>query len=202
MWRTQKGNRVLTGAEATLFKYALKDAMVWLDECGEDDDPWEIGVEVFDRLGTPEKYAMLELVASALLVPEVPCPELTAVSEGTVAAVYRHFGNMIEDEIDLGRRAKARRKALKAAREQGADELPKASSTDVDEWWDIVNGLMDGVLWDRDFEGDFIEPDDPPNVARRMSRRMGIPRDYYTGVAPDPNPEQLRKIRARLEELW
>jgi hypothetical protein len=119
---------------------------------------------------------------------------------GAVAAIYRHLSDVIQTEISQ-RRREARPLALAAAREWGIDELPRVSCREPDPWWDIVDALMDRVLWDRDWEDDFVRPDDHPDLAEHMRRTMNISDDYYAAVAPDPNPAQLRAIRARLEEL-
>ena len=58
--------------------------------------------------------------------------------------------------------------------------------------------LMFRILWDTDWEGGFIEPDDPPDKANAFREFMSVDPNYYSAVPPDPNPEQLAKIRARL----
>jgi hypothetical protein len=45
---------------------------------------------------------------------------------------------------------------------------PPQRSRDMVEWRDQIECLMDQILWDRDFDEDFIEPDDPPDVAEAV----------------------------------
>jgi hypothetical protein len=62
-----------------------------------DPDLCETAVTVFDSL---EPTAKLASVAVALHAEHVPCPELTALSEGTLAAVCAMIREWIEIEID------------------------------------------------------------------------------------------------------
>lgn len=100
VWRTQLGERVLRGAEWKLFREGISTLWDLLEDCPEDD-PYETGVEPFDRLQRNQKLAMLASVGRALRDEEVPSPELTALTEGTVAAVFRHILDLALSEIDL-----------------------------------------------------------------------------------------------------
>jgi hypothetical protein len=98
MWKTPLGERALEGAEWALFREAL--GMLWdLVEMEFDTGEKELsamGVGSFDRLTPNQKLAMLALVGRALRSVDVPAPELTSVSEGTVAAVFA----LLRDEAD------------------------------------------------------------------------------------------------------
>ena len=59
--------------------------------------------------------------------------------------------------------------------------------------------IMDRVLWgDRDFEDEELVLGLDPAVGRHLKRQMGIDRDYYTDVAPEPTDEQLALIIKKL----
>ena len=92
MWRTPEGVRVLTGSEAKLFRMGLSSLVAWLDE----DAEWESGVKGFDALSIPERFALLERVAVALLEDEGDPPKQTAVNEGAIAAVYAQLITEVE----------------------------------------------------------------------------------------------------------
>ena len=100
VWRTQLGERVLRGGEWELFREGI--SVLWdMVEDAPEDDPDETGVVAFDRLQRNQKLAMLALVGRALRDEKVPPPELTAVTEGTVAAVFQQILDGILFEIDI-----------------------------------------------------------------------------------------------------
>ena len=201
MWRTQEGDRVLAGAEAAFFRAALDSLVFDLDLAEDAGDPHGVGVEVFDRLSLPEKLAVLEQVGRGLLLRSVPCPRHTAIGEGAIAAVYYHALGEVEVEMDEPRRA-FRRLVRAACAEAGqAEGLPRVGSRDVSAWAEAVEGLMDRVLWDRDWEREPTSPDADPDAARMVRRLMTIDDDYYVVVPPDPAPDRLRRVRASLRRL-
>jgi hypothetical protein len=101
MWRTQMGERVLHGGEWELFREGV--SVLWdMIEYSAEDDPYETGVETFDRLQRNQKLVLLASVSRALRDEDVPSPELTALTEGTVAAVFRHILGLTLSEIDVG----------------------------------------------------------------------------------------------------
>src|SRR4051794_14261888 len=103
MWRTPIGERVLRGSEWDLFCEGLgllRDQVeTWLD----DPDLCMTGVAIFDRLQPASQLAMLALVGQALHDEAEPCPDLTALTEGTLAAVYASIHQWIEIDIDFAR---------------------------------------------------------------------------------------------------
>ncbi|QDV34704.1 hypothetical protein [Tautonia plasticadhaerens] len=148
MWRTEEGPRVLRGAEWALFQAGPEATWEWVELSYGDPTASLVDTPAFDSLQYGQKLAMLALVGRALRDEDVPEPELTAFSEGTVAAIYRHIVHNIEIEIEEPsednegapvERAEApsdrnwRRLALEAYREpetRGAGELsePRARS--------------------------------------------------------------------------
>jgi hypothetical protein len=99
MWHTPEGDRVLTGNEAKLFLASLR-FMADILEDDDHEDAWSFRVEVFDRLTLGQKLTMLRDVARALLDPTESMPELSAVNEGTVAAVYQNLLDNTLMEVD------------------------------------------------------------------------------------------------------
>src|SRR5262249_22826005 len=100
MWWTSEGERVLNGAEWDLFRLGL--STLWDDvEMSEDDEePGTTGIEVFDNLRKPERLTLLAQVATGLHDEGEPCPDLTALLEGTVAAVFAQLRYLIGIEIE------------------------------------------------------------------------------------------------------
>ncbi len=200
MWHTPLGNRVLRGAEGKLFQTGLESLVSWIDEFG--DEPYRVGVSVFDSLSRPEKLAILERAARALLLEEEPMPELTAVLEGAAAAVYAQVLFEVDVEIDEG--GNTVRKLIRRAAKQ-CDVLhessPGTDSDDVDGWHELVETVMDSVFWDRDWEVECIEPDDLPENAAYIQGEMGIASEYYSSVGPDPSDGQMKRVRESLKRL-
>jgi len=126
---------------------------------GKVQEPGTSGVAVFDNLRKPERLALLAQVAKGLHDEDEPCPDLTALSEGTVAAVFAQLRYVIGIEIEIeaecmgrsspseDRAARPRHLVLAAVREANPDrELPLAESDDVTEWGELLDSLMDRIL--------------------------------------------------------
>ncbi len=210
MWRTPLGKRVLRGAEWNLFRKGLSTLWDFVEDSSFDPDLCFTDVGVFDRLEPAQKLGMLALVGTALHDTEVPCPELSALSEGTFAAVYRVIRLLIETETDeegaslqSDEGPSVRELVLLAARKTSLSvELPEISSNDMDMWDDVLDCLMDRVLWeDRDFEEEELFLDSGPEITGFLKEQLGIADEYFIGVAPDPDPTQLDSIRESLRRL-
>lgn len=203
MWRTPEGERVLKGAEWRLFREALRFAWDVIEEFGDPDDS---GVAAFDRLQRNQKLAMLALVGQALRDEQMPAPELAAVSEGAVAAVFALLRETIGIEIGLRDEGEEtgmwRSLVLEACREVGIDDsLPKASSEDLAEWFCLIECLADRILWDADYdmEEQFLDCD--PETVKELKQFAGISDNYFLAVAPDPTDDAIERIRKVLREV-
>jgi hypothetical protein len=222
MWHTPLGERVLHGSERLLFRLGLRALRGQIEEAADAPDLCETGVAVFDRLQPASKLAMIATVGKALTDDDEPCPPLTGLTEGTFAAIYAAIRQEIAVEIDLGREGRQsegeefsmRPFVLAAVRETGAawddhpsdtesedqdlepPALPQPDREDVGAWDDLLEELMDRVLWgDRDFEEEEFFLDKDPRESRLMKRLMGIDGDYFSAVAPEPTEDQLTTIR-------
>lgn len=198
MWRTDLGERVLSPPEASLFRAGLGSLISLIDAhhgtCKAD-------VEVFDRLSLSEKLGILDVVARGLLDPNTPCPQLSAVSEGAIGAVFYQIKREVDAEI-RHHRSVFRPLIRSACKEMGMnDDLPRVTSTDWETWDICIEALMDLILFDRDWEEEFIPPDAPPALAKLVKESMSIDDDYYSAAAPDPSSRQLERIRQHLREL-
>ena len=233
MWRTPSGERVLRGCEWNLFREGL--SLLW-DEVEESIDDPELcvtGIGVFDRLEPASKLALMALVGTALHDEGEACPELTALSEGTFAAVYAVIRQWIDLEIDAAREDAAsisdsdntsmRTLVLAAFREvelrsddhgpdsDVRDEDDAASRTtsvltavseDSEAWVDLIEELLDQVLWgDRDFLDEDHMLDLDPDFGRGLKSFMGIDDEYFTATAPEPSCDGLVPIRETLRKL-
>jgi len=130
LYHTPYGDRILLDAERSLFTHSLG---MLVDMLAEGD--LDFGVASFQQLQRNQKLVTLYRSARALLHPDEPVLELTAVVESAVATVYEFVKDLIDEEID-GRDVPGesfwRSLVLEAAREQTAiDELPEEYRTAV-----------------------------------------------------------------------
>jgi hypothetical protein len=54
----------------------------------EEEERGTTGIAVFDQLRRSERLSLLALVAKGLHDREEPCPDLTALTAGTIASVF------------------------------------------------------------------------------------------------------------------
>lgn len=206
-WRTSQGDRALAGPEAILFRKAVISlADVTDDAIKCEDDPSDFGVHVFDRLTLSSRLAMLAQVGFALLRETPECPQLTAVNEATIAAVFLHIEESIRTEIDFEDNTEAPyfwRQLVRTASIEHADEveLPDESSHDMDEWEFLVEILSNQILWDNDFNSEACFADAAPEFTQETYEDMGIDDEYFLAVPPDPRDSNLDQIRKLLREL-
>ena len=101
MWWTPEGERVLRGAEWELFREGLDATWDMVEQSMDDPDFFNWGVEAFDRLQPNQRLALLALVGKALKAEGEPRPKLTAHTEATVAAIFRHIADRVVFEIEM-----------------------------------------------------------------------------------------------------
>jgi hypothetical protein len=217
MWWTSAGERVLRGAEWDLFREGLSCLWDEVEVAEDEDGPGTTGIAVFDELPKVERLALLATVAKGLTDDDEPCPDLTALTEGTVAAIFAHLRYHIEVEIELeenvsafGSSGKDRSRPLRdmvlAAANQvgiGRGALHAESGDDaLAEWADLLDELRDRILWDDcDYlAGDtFLDLD--PAVSNALKEQLGIEDAYYSAAPVDPAPGGLEEIRASLRRI-
>lgn len=103
-WRTEIGDRCLAGPEARLIREIvgyMGDMIAAELDYGDDDDGLDYGIPVFDKLAPAQKLSLLEQVLRQLLTPTDKPPELTAMNEGVIAAIYAAVGQMVVSEIEM-----------------------------------------------------------------------------------------------------
>ena len=195
MWRTPLGNRILSGAEADLFR----DGIGSLFDRVREGDGWETGLEIFDRLTTDQKIVHMAHIAKALLYENFSVPKHTATLEGTVAAIYDHLMEMVLLEVEHPQPGEdnhaVRKLILTAAQEAEMEDLPGLHETDLEEWTHLIGSLVDRILWDADYEQADLFLDIPPEAAQRIMPEVGIGTDYYTTQPPEPTEDQVQAAR-------
>jgi len=209
MWRASSGTRVLTESEWALFSIGLDELRMMVeDDISYETDDTETGVTVFDRLTPEQKLCQLAKVGIALRDKTVPEPKLTAVSEGTVMAVFNAVRDELNFEIDTDKDDlvkelfHTREAILKACAEDDQDdELPDLKDGNTEEWMWLLEEIEDRILWDNDHanEDDFI--DLPREEAKKLLDIAGIDPDYFLFVPEEPTETGLIKARQILAKL-
>ena len=202
MWHTSDGDRTLRGREAALFKAGLGSLVDSLAEF-EADNSWPTGVGLFDKLTHAQKIALFSEVGTALLEDASGMPELNAVNEAAIAAVFEQIKGQIGCEVDADRCELRKLVVGILRREFLADdlELPDAKSSDVDEWESLVEGCADKILWDWDFDVSDLFLDAQPERAQALKEFLSIDEDYYVAIPSDPSPAQLKQHERNLKRL-
>ena len=184
MWRTDRGERILEGAEAIVFAEALSTL---LDYAIVDQfEDYESGVACFDNLTYGQKISVLATIGNGLFRKDVAPVDLTAVVEGAIAAVFQNLKDSIVLEIDEPEFGTNWRELVIAARKEAeVEDIPAPTCTDVDEWEFQVEGLTDRILWDRDYEDDHTYMDHPPEKTQWLKDMARISDNYFTAIADD-----------------
>jgi hypothetical protein len=100
-WHTPRGDRVLAGPEAELFRDALTIITDWIEgDVDQDQALHEFGIPAFDSATARGKLALLADVGHALLMETDRCPKLTVVNESTLGAIFVALDESVEHEID------------------------------------------------------------------------------------------------------
>jgi hypothetical protein len=206
MWHMEAGDRAMTTAEWELFRVGLAELVGALEEdlvYGTNET--ETGVTAFDRLTIEQKLALLADVAQALHDPAVPMCDLTAASEGAVAAVFGVIESLVRDEMRSRNETRMRSRLLAVAAESAerdeTDDLPKLTSRKYADWSLLLECFEQTVLWDDDWAAEDHYLDLPPTEARARMQLMGIDPDYFLAIPREPNAAELKAARATLSRL-
>ncbi|MEL7497538.1 MAG: hypothetical protein AAFN77_08005 [Planctomycetota bacterium] len=216
MWRTSHGDRVLEGDEARVFLEAVGFLRDMLTVAVEFDDSYPTGVEVYDALHPAQQMMCLHRVTTALILPSVPAPALSAVLEGTVYAIFLQLNEVIALEIESSRQFQCdhylRQLVVSSLNSpivneeewhdaDRQDSLISSQEADLDVWSELIEELADRVLWDRDFAMDAIVADLDPLRSAQYKAILGIDTDYFANAAPDAHAQELQRIDQEIVDL-
>jgi hypothetical protein len=206
--------RVLRGAEWDLFRDGLSTLWDDIESQQDDEKPGTTGVKSFDRLIRPKRLALLAQVGKGLHDRREPCPDLTALNEAAVAAVFAQGRYLVTVEIDAQRSGfdtfsrhrtgRPRQLVLAAAREVELDQwtrLPRPRSTNLSEWYDVIQTMLFRILDDIDYLAADIFLDVSPSRSRSMKDVLGITEDYFSAIPDFPTPQMLETNRADLRRI-
>lgn len=213
MWRTPSGDRTLTGPEAELVRSAIAEMTDMLHEEADGlAEEWPTGVRLFDELSWQQRLALLARVANALFKPDVVAPQLSAVNEATVAAIFAHVSTNLVIELDEAKDDNLPadydiyywRKLVAACQERPSgseDFYLEVQCADLGDWEVLLECLGDCILWDADWDLPDLFLDAEPELSRARRRRLGIEKDYFTVPAPDLRDKDVPAIFESLHEL-
>jgi len=215
MWKTSSGERRLQGLERRLFLTGAVALEELLRVAIQTDDDIAVGVAPFDGLALDRRRWLLLQVAVAL-GSDQPAPELNALSESAVMAVFATVKINIGAESGVDAlpeqvRARWRRLVREAWMDRCSDQTRRydrdegyrqaETSYNFQEWSDKIEDLADRILWDRDFELDETVADRDPRRAAVARHALGIDSGYFRSV-PEPPGEGERKELEGTFELY
>lgn len=217
MWHTSNGIRTLHGAEAALIRASIAHILYMLEEENTLGEHWEIGIPIFDKISWQQQLVLLAEVGEALLRDDVPPPELTAINEATVGAIYENILQCVQFEIDSddpeiskGLDMTYWRRLLRDAvqdLDKGKlplspdEQLPDTDNPDMNEWETMIETIQSFVLWDADWLDEDLLLDADPETGREIKHMAGIADGYYTAIPPDPNESEVQAARIRLRAI-
>jgi hypothetical protein len=204
-WNTPLGHRVLEGIEGRIMRGALCRLSREIIESPEDEVMC-VGVAVFDAMTGCQQLVMLDYVQRFLFEDTSESNEMSAIVEGTVAAVLAYVSVCIEFELDLEEDLStsiAKTKPKRYWRELiqqacGEYEWELSPSPVLEDWAFAIERLHDRILYDRDYEMDFT--DEQPEDSQAVNSALGIPKAYFTSIplAEPDGPQMLEVIRRLL----
>ncbi len=204
-WNTPLGHRVLEGIEERIMRGALCRLSREIIESPEDGIMC-VGVAVFDAMTGCQQLVMLDYVRRFLFEDTSESNEMSAIVEGTVAAVLAYVSVCIEFELDLEEdlsnsiaKTKPRRFWRELIRKASrVYEWELSPSPVLADWVFAIECLHDRILHDRDYEMDFT--DEQPEDSKAVNSALGIPKAYFTSIplAEPDGPQMLEVIRRLL----
>lgn len=177
-WHTPSGDRYLQGAEARLFRAALRSTIEELEM-----DFLNCSGTLLARQTRKARLHLFAYVGNQLLRPTDELPSLNAWTEGAVGLVYRRLNEEIQIELDLQEEGDPGSYYWRTLIVDASEEVWDKTS-DVDKPLDVrcndygtwtlqTLKLEDRLLWDRDWEvvDDFH--------SQSIKDAMGIDGDYF-----------------------
>lgn len=213
MWILNDNERILTNEEWACLQLGLASLRDYIQDDPEGQyDFGKSGVAVFDQLTAPQKLALLVDTCEAMTSPSIAAPKLTALNEGTVAALLQSFWNQLVAELDMCDDLEdddypfleCRRALLRAFEDEEDPDtrsmLPYEDESDSEMWYDLFTLFESRFLDDTDYEMAALL-DAPADKAEEIKAIMGIDDEYFVSIAPDPTQMEMHKVNQKLANL-
>lgn len=216
MWNTTLGCRILKGDEARLVNSAtlrlVDDIRNFIPR--NENHSWrpQFGIPIFDQLTPEQQIVMLDTVIGYLLDPNLAPPKPNALLDATVAAIYAKAFVEVEVELDFQRLEDEAedgdtdvRKLVVAALMQPIEEMdevrtncPDPECCVAETWLTCIEILREQVLADEDWLMGELTMDLLVDESDDIKQRMGINRDYFVAIPPDPTIAEVRQAWANM----
>lgn len=196
-WQTESGDRYLIGAEARVFRAALRSSVEQLELHGLD-----CSHTLLARQTRKARLHLLAFVGKHLLRPTEVVAPLNAWTEGAVGIVFRRLEAEVEIEIDMDEGDEDEETTIDSMRKliyNAVDEETREAASDTpfdhrcddfSTWQFLVEHLRDRILWDTDWE---VDDDRSPEDVKET---MGIDAEYFewSQVLFRSNKEAIRLL--------
>lgn len=149
-------------------------------------------------------------MAKALLDPTERVPELVAVNEAAIGALFAHIDRNLTIELDHAQepdlpvdydRCYWRRLIAACQGERNDEFYVEVDSTDSEDWSCLIESLQDGILWDNDWDMPELFMDVKPELSDERKERLGIERDYFVSPSPDLQDAEVLAAFSGLRRL-
>ncbi len=220
-WATSAGVRVLRGPEKELFlfgAFCLYDTILLYTDLKEDDENEPVSVdycsEVFNKMPDEEKIVNLAYVVKEL-VDETEPKELYAWSEAIVHAVFCILKQTVNDEIELYDpktnkpqyatwKNKSLRHWLNKCNIKYLDkevEITGIKDTNNEAWEEVIECMQERILWDDDFNMEFIYFEASQEGRIAVNQALGIEPNYFVSVGLPASEDNVRRANVYFETL-
>ncbi len=229
MWKSTSGPRCVSGKFGKLVAYGIDELIDAIFERAECDEEVEVDVPPFDELVAEQKIFVLRLVSRALFLEDEPTPDLTAVSEGAIDAIFQYISYLTDFEVgaaqddeDPGESATWRRLIFDALNEERVAEQarfqakhpgevwdaatlkdytpPEIASVDLEGWLNAIDRLLEQLVPDTNCLCAAMF--EMPKARRaEFTKRFGLIEDYYWRVYDEPGPEEARRMGEEIRDF-
>ena len=228
MWNTILGVRTLEGVEAGFYLEAMQLALDELEQYTEAEVELDFCTydRVFDSANFEQKVFLLHRALSALLDPTVDAPALTNTLEAAAYFPFAYVQMRIAAEIECEEfEAEAEPEDFtyayrelvwqpfsvyllegwqEAEFEDEGDEyepiIYDVHSTDLNIWSDIIEGLMNRIFWDRDWQITTSNPQLLDGIEPTLGEAVGLTDAYVTNRLPKFDLNQANRLLAEIRQ--
>lgn len=204
MWRASSGDRYFEGDFARILANGLLALIVknQIQQYADVDSGHKDALKAFYCLTYEQKTFVLHKVALSLFKDDSPLCPLNAVTEAAIAAIFQEVEGLLLDEIDKRKKKSFRRMIFHAYNKEFPDseEPLRLNEQDDGEWIFAAESLAEQILWDADYEMDFVS-DASPEVRKMQEEMFGFGDGYFTWIPDDPDEKTAKKLEEETMRL-
>lgn len=164
----------------------------------ELDMEYTTGIRIFDNLTSEQKVFMIHKMTFGLLDSTAKPKRLTAVYEGTIAALFAEIQTQIEMELDMDKDAPNDELCFywrSTVRDVFLDKFDESFPMDrtLEEWSETVKELSDLLLDDSDYEEEWLT-DQKSEKMHKIMRKSRMPKEYFNYIPNEPNSDECQRL--------